>query len=139
MLRRHDVHTLFVDEHGVESEKSLNALLDMTETEDIFGAGMVMEMKAMLVVQGGPNLRNDVAHGLLDDNSAWSDPGALHVVVLPSARDVAGHRDDGPRSDAGSGVRRRLNSNRRADTEPAAQPTADIEAGALAEDQHPDE
>lgn len=72
MLRRHDVHTLFVDEHGVESEKSLNALLGMTETEGIFGAGMVMEMKAMLVVQGGPNLRNDVAHGLLDDNSAWS-------------------------------------------------------------------
>ena len=72
MLRRHDVYTLFVDEHGVESEKSLNALLDMTETQDVFGAGMVMEMKAMLVVQGGPNLRNDVAHGLLDDNSAWS-------------------------------------------------------------------
>jgi len=72
MLKRHDVHTLFVDENSVESEKSLNALLDMTETEDIFGAGMVMEMKAMLVVQGGPNLRNDVAHGLLDDNSAWS-------------------------------------------------------------------
>lgn len=72
MLRRHDVYTLFVDEQGVESEKSLNALLDTTETEDVFGAGMVMEMKAMLVVQGGPNLRNDVAHGLLDDNSAWS-------------------------------------------------------------------
>jgi len=72
MLKRNDVHTLFVDEHGVESEKSLNALLDMAETEDIFGAGMVMEMKAMLVVQGGPNLRNDLAHGLLNDNSAWS-------------------------------------------------------------------
>lgn len=72
MLRRHDVHTLLVDEHGVESEKSLNALLDMPETEDIFGAGMVMEMKAMLVIQGGPNLRNEVAHGLFDDNSAGS-------------------------------------------------------------------
>lgn len=72
MLRRHDVHTLYVDEHGVESEKSLNALLDMTQTDEIFGAGMVMEMRAMLVVQGGPNLRNDVAHGLLDDVSAWS-------------------------------------------------------------------
>jgi hypothetical protein len=72
MLRRNDVHTLFVDEHGVESEKSLNALLDMPETEAIFGSGMVMEMKAMLVVQGGPNLRNDIAHGLLSDGSAWS-------------------------------------------------------------------
>ena len=89
MLRRHDVYTLFVDEHGVESEKSLNALLDMTETQDVFGAGMVMEMKAMLVVQGGPNLRNDVAHGLLDDNSAWSYSAlymwwfCLRLVTLP--------------------------------------------------------
>ncbi|MFD6444857.1 DUF4209 domain-containing protein [Promicromonospora sp. NPDC060204] len=72
MLKRNNVHTLFVDAHGVESEKSLNVLLDMAETEYIFGAGMVMEMKAMLIVQGGPNLRNDVAHGLLDDNSGWS-------------------------------------------------------------------
>lgn len=72
MLKRHDVYTLFVDDHGVESEKGLNALLNMTETEDIFGTGMVMEMRAMLVVQGGPNLRNDVAHGLLNDSSAWS-------------------------------------------------------------------
>jgi len=72
MLKRRDVHTLFADEYGVEIEKSLNALLDMTETEEFFGAGMVMEMKAMLIVQSGPNLRNDIAHGLLDDNSAWS-------------------------------------------------------------------
>lgn len=72
MLKRNNVHTLFVDEYGVESEKSLNVLLDMTETEQIFGAGMVMEMKALLVVQSGPNLRNDVAHGLLDDAAGWS-------------------------------------------------------------------
>ncbi|MCW2787496.1 MAG: hypothetical protein JWP74_4013 [Marmoricola sp.] len=72
-LKRLRVHTLFVDElNGVESEKSLNALLETEEAADIFGAGMVMEMKALLVIQGGPNLRNDIAHGLLDDNSAWS-------------------------------------------------------------------
>lgn len=88
-LKRNGVYTLFVDEHGVESEKSLNVLLDMTETEDIFGAGMVMEMKAMLVAQGGPNLRNDVAHGLLDDKSAWSYSAlymwwfCLRLVVWP--------------------------------------------------------
>ncbi|MDT0168901.1 DUF4209 domain-containing protein [Pseudarthrobacter sp. BRE9] len=89
MLRRNDVYTLFVDDHGVESEKSLNALLDMTETEEIFGAGMVMEMKAMLIVQGGPNLRNDVAHGLLNDAAAWSYSAlyiwwfCLRLVVWP--------------------------------------------------------
>lgn len=72
MLRRHDVHTVFVDDQGVESEKSLNALLDMAEVDDVFGAGMIMEMKAMLVVQDGPNMRNNIAHGLFDDDLAWS-------------------------------------------------------------------
>jgi hypothetical protein len=72
LLKRQGVHTLFVDDLGVESEKSLNALLDMAESEEIFGAGLIMEMKAMLIVQGGPNLRNDIAHGLLNDNAAWS-------------------------------------------------------------------
>jgi hypothetical protein len=31
-----------------------------------------MELEALLVVQGGVNLRNDTAHGLLDDEAAWS-------------------------------------------------------------------
>lgn len=89
MLKRRDVYTLFVDDQGVESEKSLNTLLEMHEAEDVFGAGMVMEMKALLVVQAGPNLRNDVAHGLLNDDSAWSFASlyiwwfCLRLVMLP--------------------------------------------------------
>jgi hypothetical protein len=111
----------------------------MTETEDIFGAGMVMEMKAMLVVQGGPNLRNDVAHGLLDDNSAWSYSAlymwwfCLRLVTWPVIEMTDRARTQAEESGEGS------TATGGADTDPAAQPTADIEAGALAEDQHPDE
>lgn len=135
MLKRRDVYTLFVDEHGVESEKSLNALLDMTETEDIFGAGIVMEMKAMLIVQGGPNLRNDIAHGLLDDNSAWSYSAlylwwfCLRLVTWPviemmdHARTQAAESSEGSMATGG------------ADIKPTKQTAADIEAGDLAEDQ----
>lgn len=89
LLHKNEVHTLFVDDDGVETEKGLNALLDMTETEEVFGAGLIMEMKAMLVVQGGPNLRNNVAHGLLNDASAWSYSSmymwwfCLRLAVLP--------------------------------------------------------
>jgi hypothetical protein len=139
MLRRHDVHTLLVDEHGVESEKSLNALLDMTESEDIFGAGMVMEMKAMLVVQGGPNLRNDVAHGLLDDNSAWSYSAlymwwfCLRLVTWPVVELMDRARTQTAESGKGS------IATGRADSERAAQTTADVEAGALAAEQHHEE
>ncbi|MFT4226069.1 DUF4209 domain-containing protein [Micropruina sp.] len=135
MLKRHDVHTLFVDENGVESEKSLNALLDITETEDIFGAGMVMEMKAMLVVQGGPNLRNDIAHGLLDDNSAWSYPAlymwwsCLRLVTWPVIEMMGRARTQAAESGEGS------MTTGGADIKPATQTAADIEAGDLAEDQ----
>ncbi|GAA4761479.1 DUF4209 domain-containing protein [Citricoccus nitrophenolicus] len=136
MLRRHDVHTLFVDEHGVESEKSLNALLNMTETEEVFGAGMVMEMKAMLVVQGGPNLRNDVAHGLLDDNSAWSYSAlymwwfCLRLVMWPVIKmmDRARTQPAGP----GEGSM----ANGEADPESTEETAEGIAAGASAEDQH---
>ncbi len=49
LLKRRGVHTLFVDKHtSVESEKSLNALLEMDEAVDIFGAGLVMELEALL-------------------------------------------------------------------------------------------
>jgi len=61
-------HTLLVDdETGVESEKGLGALLDMPECADALGDGIVMEFKALLVEQRGPNLRNDIAHGLFND------------------------------------------------------------------------
>lgn len=135
MLKRHDVHTLFVDEHGVESEKSLNALLDMTETEGIFGAGMVMEMKAMLVVQGGPNLRNDIAHGLLDDNSALSYSAlymwwfCLRLVTWPVIEMMDHARTQAAESDEGS------IATGGADIKPATQTAADIEAGDFAVDQ----
>ncbi|WP_156388266.1 MULTISPECIES: DUF4209 domain-containing protein [unclassified Rhodococcus (in: high G+C Gram-positive bacteria)] len=108
MLKRHDVHTVFVDEHGVESEKSLNALLDMTETSNVFGEGIVMEMKAMLIVQGGPNLRNDIAHGLLDDNSAWSYSAlymwwfCLRLVTWPVIKMMDHARTQGAESDEGT-------------------------------------
>lgn len=71
LLKRNGAHTLFVDdESGVESEKGLNSLLDMPETAQALGAGMVMELKALLIDQQGPNVRNDVAHGLFNDFAA---------------------------------------------------------------------
>jgi len=90
LIKSRGGHTLFVeDETGVESEKGLGALLDMQECIDALGAGIVMELKALLVEQRGPNLRNDIAHGLFNDTDgqtyyavyAWWM--CLRLVVLP--------------------------------------------------------
>jgi len=89
MLKNRGAHTMFVDEQGVESEKSLSALLDLAEAAEALGAGMVMEFKALLVQQGAANLRNDIAHGLMDDAAGWSYSGVyvwwccLRLVVWP--------------------------------------------------------
>ena len=89
VLKRRGVHTLLVGEHGVESEKSLKAFLDMPEDAQALGAGTVMELKALLVEQSSVNLRNDIAHGLFDDANAWSLPAVyiwwfcLRLVMRP--------------------------------------------------------
>jgi hypothetical protein len=88
-LKSRGVFTLFVDQAGVESEKSLGALLDMPECVDVFGAGQVLELKAHLIETAGANLRNNIAHGLFTDDAAWSYDSiyawwmCLRLVVRP--------------------------------------------------------
>lgn len=108
VLKRRGVHTLFVDSYGVESEKSLPSLLAMSETAQILGESLQFELQAMLVDQHGPNLRHKTAHGLLDDNQAWSASSlyvwwlCLRLVVVPlwsmtrSADDEASDDGDAP-------------------------------------------
>lgn len=69
-LQSNGVHTDRSCEDGIEHEKGLSALLDIKECNDIFGKDNVFELKAVFASSSGPNLRNEVAHGLLTDDSA---------------------------------------------------------------------
>ena len=71
-LKEVGAHTSNVDQDGVENENGLSTLLDLPEAENVFGKDVVFEMRAVFADTLGPNLRNEVAHGLLDDNSASS-------------------------------------------------------------------
>ncbi len=89
-LKRTGVNTLTVDPvTGVESEKALGALLAMDDAVELLGPGLRLELRALLVEQEGPNLRNDTAHGLLTDGAAWSASAVyawwllLRLVVVP--------------------------------------------------------
>ena len=66
------VSTSHLDQDGIETENGLSALIDLPETKVIFGEDLTFEIKALFCDQLGPNLRNNIAHGLLDDQQVHS-------------------------------------------------------------------
>ena len=96
-----DIYTLVVDrDTGVESEKGLGALLGLPEAEVLLGHALAFELRALLVEQRGANLRNQVAHGLLNDGQAWSSYAlyawwvALRLAVIPVWRSIVRPDDE---------------------------------------------
>ena len=59
--------TTTILEAGVQSERSLGALMSIPEVAGIFGEDMAFEIRASFCHPLGGNLRNNVGHGLLDD------------------------------------------------------------------------
>ena len=46
--------------------------MDLPQTEEIFGEDLSFEIKALFCDPFGPNLRNELAHGLLGDRACES-------------------------------------------------------------------
>jgi hypothetical protein len=61
--------TTSIDLDGIENEIGLSALMELPEAEKVFGESLAFELKALFCDSLGPNLRNEVAHGLLDDGA----------------------------------------------------------------------
>ncbi len=72
LIKRHGGHTTTLSVDGVEHENGLSTLLDMKEAETILGEDVLFELKAIFADSIGPNLRNEVAHGLMTDSAAYS-------------------------------------------------------------------
>lgn len=89
LLKAARVSTSTFDADNIETENSLNALLERPEAAEIFGPDLVFELRALYCEQVGPNLRNQVAHGLLDDDESASSHAvyawwqALRLVYMP--------------------------------------------------------
>lgn len=71
-LRLANVKTSGIDKDGIETENGLSTLIKYPEFEQIFGKDLAFEIKALMCDSFGPNLRNNVAHGLLDANEMQS-------------------------------------------------------------------
>lgn len=77
-LKKIGAQTSVVDSLGIENEAGLSMLIDRPETESVFGKNLTFEIKALFADPLGPNLRNEVAHGLLDDITA-SSAGSVYA------------------------------------------------------------
>lgn len=75
-LKSAGVKTTNLDIDGIENENGLSTLMGLPETETVFGKDLSFEIKALFCDAFGPNLRNELAHGLLDDDSFQS----IHAI-----------------------------------------------------------
>ena len=66
------VNTTHLDQNGIETENGLSTLIDLPETAEIFDEDDTYEIRNLFCEPLGSNLRNNIAHGLLDDQQAQS-------------------------------------------------------------------
>ena len=71
-LKEAGAKTTNLDINGVEHENGLSTLVDLQEMEDVFGKDLTFELKALLCSSFGPNLRNETAHGLIEQDEYYS-------------------------------------------------------------------
>lgn len=87
-LKREDIKTTTLSADGVENEVGLASLVEKPEVTTLFGADLAFELEALFCDARGPNLRNQVAHGLLTDRAAHDESAlyawwfTLHLIVL---------------------------------------------------------
>ena len=80
-LKQAGAQTTNLDSNGIENEIGLSSLMDIPQAEKIFGEDLSFEIKALFCDSFGPNLRNELAHGLLDDMACYSS-GAIYAWWL---------------------------------------------------------
>ena len=80
-LKEAGVKTTTLDPRGIETENGLSALMEMDEAKTIFGEDLVFEIRAIFCDPFGPNLRNEISHGLLEDDQ-FSSPYLVYAWWL---------------------------------------------------------
>ena len=71
-LKMRQVTTTSLDSGGIETENGFSTLVELQEVKQIFGENTAFELKALFCSPSGPNLRNEVAHGLLEEDECSS-------------------------------------------------------------------
>ena len=73
LLRQEKIPTTTIDENGVESEKSINSLLQEPKIYELLGRDLTEELKFLLTEPMGLNYRNKICHGLVNESPSDAD------------------------------------------------------------------
>ncbi len=82
VLEQHGVVTRNFDANGVEDVWLLGKILEHEKLLEVLGEDMLYELRTLLAGRLGPNLRNSIAHGLLDERSLNGEMGFYLWWVL---------------------------------------------------------
>jgi hypothetical protein len=80
-LKQAGAKTTNLDKDGIETEIGMSTLMGLPEAEQVFGKDLAFELKTLFCDAFGPNLRNELAHGLLDEDACHS-PFAIYAWWL---------------------------------------------------------
>lgn len=80
-LKQAGAKTTNLDKDGIENENGLSTLMDLPEAESVFRKDLAFELRTLFCDAIGPNLRNELAHGLLDEEACLS-PFAIYAWWL---------------------------------------------------------
>ena len=73
LLQQEKIPTTTIDEYGVESEKSINSLLQEPKIYELLGRDLAEELKFLLTEPMGLNYRNKICHGLVSESPNSAD------------------------------------------------------------------
>jgi hypothetical protein len=80
-LKQTGAKTTNLDKDGIQNENGMSTLMDLPEVEQVFGKDLAFELRSLFCDAFGPNLRNELAHGLLGE-SACRSPFAIYAWWL---------------------------------------------------------
>jgi hypothetical protein len=80
-LKQAGAKTSNLNKDGIQNENGMSTLMDLPEAEQVFGKDLAFEFKSLFCDAFGPNLRNELAHGLLDEDGCHS-PFAIYAWWL---------------------------------------------------------
>ena len=73
LLQQEKIPTTTIDEDGVESEKSINSLLQEPKIYELLGRDLTEELKFLLTEPMRLNYRNKICHGLVGESPNYAD------------------------------------------------------------------